>query len=108
MKDDEIHVGDVLRVRQWDDMVREFGIYADGYIRIANKSTNFSPSMRRYCGQIFTVDQQYKSGIHGFSYKCKEKSGIQNFFVCSEMLEPVDSDKDFEVASDKDIRLLFS
>ena len=29
MKDDEIYVGDIVRVRQWADMAKEFGIKVD-------------------------------------------------------------------------------
>lgn len=26
MRDEEIHIGDVLRIREWDDMTNEFGM----------------------------------------------------------------------------------
>lgn len=116
MRDDEIYVGDIVRVRQWVDMAKEFGIRVDSStagrkyrrIPIHNKNTCFSEEMREYCGFSFTVKTKHKAKNHGFWYKFKENSGISGYFVCSEMLEPVDSDEDFEVASDEDIRLLFS
>ena len=59
MKDDDIHVGDIVRVRQWDDMANEYYIAANdilgGDIIIEQKITRFSTQMKKYCGGIFTV-----------------------------------------------------
>ena len=35
MRDEEIREGDVVRVRQWNDMANEFGVYNDGNILIS-------------------------------------------------------------------------
>ena len=34
MRDEDIHIGDVLRIRQWCDLVDEFGLDEDGKISV--------------------------------------------------------------------------
>lgn len=50
------HVGDVVRIREWDDMAEEFdtGTYDDGseYIKCP---LSFVSEMRKYCGQEYTI-----------------------------------------------------
>ena len=47
----KFNVGDVLRVREWDDMANEHGVRG-GDIRT---ELYFLESMRNLCGQTFTV-----------------------------------------------------
>lgn len=115
MKDDEIYVGDIVRVRQWADMAKEYGIKVDSdtgrkyrSIPIKNKRTCFSEEMEEYCGLTFTVREKYRADAHGYGYRFTESSPFGGwYFVCSEMLEPVSSDEDFEAATDEEIKLLF-
>lgn len=50
------HVGDVVRIREWDDMVEEFGTETDDdddeYIAC---TFSFVSEMRKYCGQEYTI-----------------------------------------------------
>ena len=46
-------VGDKVRVRQWDDMVEEFGLYDRKDIGIP--SCFFVKEMRKYCGSVVTI-----------------------------------------------------
>nr|DAZ13778.1 MAG TPA: hypothetical protein [Caudoviricetes sp.] len=46
-------VGDKVRVRQWDDMVKEFGLYNRKDIDIP--SCTFVKDMRKYCGSVVTI-----------------------------------------------------
>lgn len=46
-------VGDKVRVRQWDDMVEEFGLYDREDISIP--SCFFVKEMREYCGSVVTI-----------------------------------------------------
>ena len=56
MKADDIHVGDILSVRLWDDMKAELGIDEDGDIIPPEESISyFSKDMRYMCGSVFTV-----------------------------------------------------
>jgi hypothetical protein len=45
--------GDRVRIRQWEDMEREFGKDSDGDIPC---KLTFTSSMRQYCGKVFTVE----------------------------------------------------
>jgi len=45
-------VGDKVRVRQWDDMVEEFG---GGAGSIDTPACSFEEDMRLYCGTIVTI-----------------------------------------------------
>lgn len=44
----KLKAGDRVRIRDWDDMEREFGLNAYGAIQCENL---FTPKMRRLCGQ---------------------------------------------------------
>lgn len=46
-------IGDKVRVRQWDDMVKEFGLYGRKDIDIP--SCTFVKGMRKYCGSVVTI-----------------------------------------------------
>lgn len=80
MRLEDIHVGDVLRIREWDDMVKEFGV--DGsFIKVPFTFTN---SMRYLCGQTFTV-----YSISRYSGKLHSVEGIEERFeISAEMLQP--------------------
>lgn len=47
-------VGDKVRVRQWDDMVKEFCINKYGNIDMGN--ILFSKTMKQYCRKVFTIN----------------------------------------------------
>ena len=118
MRDEDIHIGDVLRVRQWEDMVNEYGTICDEdsycYAIKVNKSVKFLKKMKHLCGQIFTVSKYYDLDFNDNNrfYLSKEKVEIENtrafgvWLICAEMLEPFAED-DFEVANDEDMKLLF-
>ena len=46
-------VGDKVVVRDWDDMVAEYGTNSDGYIEMPRFC--FTPYMKIYCGKTFTI-----------------------------------------------------
>lgn len=48
-------IGDICRIRQWDDMEAEFGLDASGCI---NCLLSFDPEMRDLCGKPFTVSRK--------------------------------------------------
>lgn len=53
----EIEVGDRVRIREWDDMAKEFGIDEDGDIKT---QYFFMKDMKKYCGKVVGV--KWKSG----------------------------------------------
>lgn len=55
----EFEVGDLCRIRSWDDMAAEFGLYDTGNIKC---DFTFTTGMRPLCGMEFEVlDYDYNS-----------------------------------------------
>lgn len=49
-------VGDRVRIRQWDDMVKEFGLTDRGYIPFTKTcATTFTDTMKYLCGRTATI-----------------------------------------------------
>lgn len=46
-------LGDRVRIRDWDDMEREYGTDSDGDIKVPDMS--FSRCMRHLCGRYATI-----------------------------------------------------
>lgn len=113
MKEKDIHVGDILRIRSYEDMVEEYGcdsygiIYSDGFC--------FSDVMRELCGRQFTVSEiGHDEWVPGTFFLSKE--GIEcygdddgwHWYISAWMLEPYEDEEDLECATDDEIMLLFS
>lgn len=113
MRDEEIHIGDVLRIRQWDDMVDEFGIDTDGDIRfyiwtgIDSIPVFFYSTLKYLCGQTFTIDKI--TSIFDCYFYCSkeniERSNVGRWRITADMLEPFEEDE-LETATDEDIKAL--
>lgn len=101
MRDEEIRIGDIVRIREWDDMANEFEIDDDGDLRIAT-DLYFTKPMKKLCGKVLTVSNMYKGDNDGICYLFSEKI---SWYVCSEMLEPY-IDEEYYVATDEDINEL--
>ncbi|HAU85231.1 MAG TPA: hypothetical protein DCW90_06930, partial [Lachnospiraceae bacterium] len=71
-------VGDKVRVRNWDDMVKEFGTDC-GYI--LTPGCYFVGYMKKYCNSIVTID-----AINDNIYNIKEDNNVWQW--CDEMFEP--------------------
>lgn len=76
-------VGDKVRVRQWNDMVKEFGydgvnIYIDEYY--------FVEEMKQYCGKTYEV-----CDTNSFRCILKTENEVLNWFFTDGMLEDVSS-----------------
>lgn len=76
----EFNIGDVCRIRQWDDMATEYGVAPWGSIKCRE---SFIPSMRYLCGKPFTV----KLKPNGIYYSEEGTEG--NWNISGDMLELV-------------------
>lgn len=110
MRDEDIHIGDMVRVRQWYDLANEYGENCYYDIPIYAKRTRFTTYMKKFCGNVFTVSEAYLSGDVSIGYKFQDDNGtgINLWFICAEMLEPFEEDNKWEVASDNDILSLLT
>ena len=116
MRDEDIHIGDVLRIRRWCDLGDELGLDENGKIKFYIGSGYdsipfwFSPNQRYLCGQTFTVNQ-IKSANGGYFYSSQEnversRDRRDRYIIVADMLEPFEEDE-LEIATDEDIKALF-
>jgi len=68
--------GDTVTIRQWDDMVKEFGMIDGDHI---NVPFQFSPNMREHCGKSFEIES-----INGKRYHLKDV----DWYWVEQMFEP--------------------
>ena len=73
-------VGDKVKIRQWDDMEKEFGLDTFGSI---NVRFHFCERMRKYCGKVMTI-----TDIWGDNYTLE---GAKSWSFSEDMFEPTTS-----------------
>lgn len=110
MKDKDIHIGDMVRVRQWEDMKAEGSVTSSGSIKFSGQSVMFINDMKYLCGRTFTVansaeypfvtETVYESSEH---IECRKSGG--RWYLTAVMLEPYDN-IEYTVASDDEIAIL--
>ena len=83
-------VGDKVLVRQWDDMVKEFGVNNNGDI-----NNGFIGNMKHFCGRIYEI---YK--VYNYYYKLKDEYTIFDLSFTDDMLE-IDNKFAFELKDGK-------
>lgn len=104
MRDGDIHIGDVLRVRQWSDMLNEFGTDDEGRIK---SYYGFSENSKCLCGRQFTVTEISKSTLGNLKYYGFIDSNSDDiYYFAPNELEYIDEEELF-VADDEEIKLLF-
>lgn len=111
MRDEEIEIGDKLRIREWDDMAEEFGVDEDGDIKT---KVWFATGMRSLCGKPFTVSERYEvNNMEGelcwayFSREDVEVIDKHSYMIISDMLERA-TESEFNIDSTEDFDAKFS
>ena len=112
MRDSDIHVGDVLKVRLWEDMSHEYVIDEYGNVIIPNEYS-FIRAMKHLCGKALTVKEKRVTSKGCMRYysieNIEEFDGECAWVITAGMLEPFEDETDeFDVASDEDFFKLFS
>jgi len=79
-------VGDRVRIRAWEDMAKEFGIAAEGYIKLKEA---FTLRMLPLCGRCATVADTLNSYIL-LTKLDGDTADAEPFFLTEDMLEPAD------------------
>lgn len=89
---DDFHVGDIVRVRQWDDMAEEFGVRGHNN-DVVNVPYAFTDLMKGYCGREFEIadigeqEKQTKRGVL-YVYCDVELAGVREYHWNTLMIEP--------------------
>ena len=89
-------VGDRVRVREWEDMEREFGLTKYGSIRVV---LPFLPQMHHLCGNTATVIKVH-SKINIELGDWKDKRRDCKWVFCDEMLTFADDAPEYPVPED--------
>ena len=81
-----IKEGNIVKVRQWDDMKREFGVSLDGAIDCFKK---FTGNMREYCGETIEINKNMEKKFNedGYFY-------YEDYVISTDMLEPYEEELD--------------
>lgn len=77
-------IGELVKIRDWDDMVDEFGI-SGGDIPCED---SFVADMRQFCGLEFTITNIFHHDVEGHG---------TNFNVSFDMIEPVENCEEVEL-----------
>lgn len=73
-------VGDTVRIREWDDMLAEYGLSRMGKLYITPDRIDFSDGMRGMCGREYEIVSRYIHPAKGCErYKLKG----EGFYVFS-------------------------
>lgn len=111
MRDEDIHIGDTLRIRSYEDMKSEFGADEEGDILI-NDGVSFIPKHMGYmCGKLFTVSNAEDDDGYGYEYRSLQRVegyGDSHWCIKAWMLEPYTDTEEFYIASDEEISSLLS
>lgn len=84
MKEKDVYVGQRVRIRNWDNMEKEFGLDSSGDIRCP---ANFITDMKYLCGQTATVKEISDKLGRVFLEFDKPQSRRWNY--SPEMIEPL-------------------
>ena len=81
-----IKAGNIVKVRQWDDMAKEFGFTLDCAIDCFKK---FTGNMREYCGETIKINKNMEKKFNEYGYFYYE-----GCMFSTDMLEPYEEELD--------------
>lgn len=88
----EFKVGDRVRIRQWEDMEKEFGTDSDGDIRVWAR---FVKGMRHLCGRTAIITEIYGRGV---KLDFDNKTGDVDWGYTTDMIEKAEEPKEMTMA----------
>lgn len=87
MNQSNYHVGDVLYIREWDEMAEEFGLTSGGSIMT---EIVFIHGMKELCGEKFTISSIKKCSIGVTHYLSEEGIEVYDtghyWYITADML----------------------
>ena len=88
----EFRKGDLVRIREWDDMVNSFGLNEDKGIPV-NDFLYFVPEMKRFCGRICRIEHIFLGGCVKLNKNLDPKN---NWLFSTNMLELIEETEQME------------
>ena len=84
-----IKVGNKVRIREFDDMEKQYGYrYVDDF-KVINVFMSFTEDMKKICGDVINIDEEIEKNYEkrGYFY-------YQGFTISTDMLEPYEEELD--------------
>ena len=84
-----IKVGNKVRIREFDDMEKQYGYrYVDDF-KVINVYMSFTEDMKKICGDVINIDEEIEKNYEkrGYFY-------YQGFSISTDMLEPYEEELD--------------
>lgn len=78
-----IKAGNIVKVREWDDMKKEYGSYYSANKVIINCSKKFTEEMKEYCGKTIKINENMEKKFNECGYFYYE-----GYMFSTDMLEP--------------------
>ena len=79
MRAEDLVIGKRYRIRQWDDMAKEFGVYKDENIRTRFA---FTKRMSPLCGKVATLIEAGSYGVYLENWIDCNGLKVNCFFYC--------------------------
>ena len=78
-----IKVGNKIRIREFDDMEKQYGYRYVGDVKVINVFMSFTEDMKKICGDVINIDEEIEKNYEkrGYFY-------YQGFSISTDMLEP--------------------
>ena len=87
--DEIIKVGNKIRIREFDDMEKQYGYrYVDDF-KVINVYMSFTEDMKKICGDVINIDEEIEK-----KYKERGYFYYQGFTISTDMLEPYEEELD--------------
>ena len=78
-----IKEGNIVKVRQFDDMEKQYGYRYVGGVKVINVYMSFTEDMKKICGDVINIDEETEK-----NYKERGYFYYQGFSISTDMLEP--------------------
>lgn len=84
-----IKVGNKIRIREFDDMEKQYGYRYVDDAKVINVYMSFTEDMKKICGDIINIDEEIEK-----KYKERGYFYYQGFTISTDMLEPYEEELD--------------
>ena len=84
-----IKVGNKVRIREFDDMEKQYGYRYVDDAKVINVFMSFTEDMKKICGDVINIDEEIEKNYEkrGYFY-------YQGFTISTDMLEPYEEELD--------------